>query len=194
MRAFTVARRLNEAAWNASPQSPPRFPEFALECRIELIRSSIRTLQQNIPPELVAALFRSREWTAPQSLQTLHEALATNYPQRAAELISALSLGLDSSREDEGRFLRQLLVAARSINGLVERARALAAIARRLPPLETLPVLREALDAARSIDQVDERAGTLAALAESLPSALALDVLGEALADVDSIHDALPRA
>ncbi|HEY1064513.1 MAG TPA: hypothetical protein VGE52_00325, partial [Pirellulales bacterium] len=53
-RVARAARRLNEAARSAVPRCSPAFPHFALESRIELIRASIRTLQQKIPPNLVA--------------------------------------------------------------------------------------------------------------------------------------------
>jgi len=78
----------------------------------------------------------------------------------------------------------EALAVAREINYAYDRARALAALAARLPEL-----LPEALAAAREIKDADDRARALAALAERLP-----ELLPEALAAAREIKNEYHRA
>ncbi|HEY1067710.1 MAG TPA: hypothetical protein VGE52_16420, partial [Pirellulales bacterium] len=185
-RAAAVARQLNEAHKTLAKGEAPFFPHFSIECRIELIRASIRTLQAKIPPELVAALFRAGDWTAAQTFQVLDAAMATKDFSRAAKLVHLLTSALDASRIDGHCFLNRLVNVARSIDYPQLRARVLAAIVRQLPT-------HEALDVGRSIDRPYWRARALASVGKRLPLRGAVEIRREAVNLARSIHSPYSR-
>jgi hypothetical protein len=196
-RAAAENRRAAEANQSA--------PHLGDEIRCALIEASLHSLAANLPPELPALLVQHGLWTPRQALTYIRQnpdewqraqAFEKLLPFLSPELLPE---ALAAAREIKDEYtaptpdrpggspagsLPEALAAAREIKNADGRARALAALAERLP--EVWP---EALAAAREIKDANARAKALTALAERLPP----ELLPEALAAAREIKDECPR-
>ncbi len=149
-------------------------PVLAWGIRCALVLSSIASAGRNIPPELLAAAVRVGLMPA---LQALHLLEYQDNNGKSSGLV-ALSPFIPEA------LLPEALIAARAIGEERFRAKALAAMAERLPEL-----WREVQVSARAIKDNVSRAEALIAMAEHLPEAWP-----EALAAIGVIWLASERA
>jgi hypothetical protein len=145
--------------------------------RCGLIEASLRSLAENIPPELIAILKRDKVWTLPQVLAFVRQ-------MPSAEQQSATLSALPDYTDDHE--LPEVLDAARAIQEEWPRAQALATLVERLP----VEQLGQVLEVARAIQDEELRAQALAALAERLP----VEQLGQVLEVVRAIQHKGRRA
>ncbi|MEH2063525.1 MAG: NB-ARC domain-containing protein, partial [Nostoc sp.] len=165
------AWELAEANWTESilPQV------VSLQCCYALITASLNSLAANVPVNLLLALVKNEKWTPEQGLvYALQNPKQQEKVNSLTELVNYLPLNLQELA------LQKALAAARAIQDEDYRAKALSALAEKLPEL-----LPEALAAARAIQDEDYRAKALSALAEKLPP----ELLPEALAAARAIQD-----
>ncbi|MEH2107610.1 NB-ARC domain-containing protein, partial [Nostoc sp.] len=148
------AWELAEAKWTESTLS--------LQCRYALITASMNSLAANLPANLLVALVKNKMWTPEQGLAY---ALQKPEPQEKIDSLTKLVNYLTPNLQELA--LQKALAAARAIQDENYRAKALSALAEKLP--EVLP---EALAAARAIQDENYRAKALSALAEKLPEVL----------------------
>ena len=145
--------------------------DIGLQIRYLLITVSIKHLAQ-IPLELLLALVNNQIWTPEQGLAY---ALQMTDP---IQCLSKLANYLDEKLRDS--MLPQVLEMATDIQNEPSRAKALRALADRLP--DALP---QALQAAMAIQDERERALTLRMLAYKLPDVLLPQALQAAMAIQD---------
>ncbi|MEH2119836.1 NB-ARC domain-containing protein [Nostoc sp.] len=171
------AWELAEANWNES--TLPQIVSW--QCHYALITASFNSLAANLSAELLVALVKNNIWTPEQGLAY---ALQNPKPQEKVNSLTQLVNYLPPNFQKLA--LQKALAAAREIQDKYYRAKALRALAEKLPP-ELLP---EALAAAREIQDENYRAKALRALAEKLPP----ELLPEALAAAREIQDKYYRA
>ncbi|MGF1482607.1 MAG: hypothetical protein ACFB4I_24550 [Cyanophyceae cyanobacterium] len=167
-----VARawRIAEATWAENAAE-----SISLQMRYALIATSLNSLAENIPPELIRALLEKKIWEPAQGLAFVRQSKEAS---RQAEGLKAIIEYLPPS------LLPEALEVARGIGDEIFRARAIAGLALRLPE-----VFSEALAAAREFKDESLRAVTLAELAPHLP-----EIVPEALAAARGIGDESYRA
>ncbi|MEI2581278.1 NB-ARC domain-containing protein [Scytonema sp. PRP1] len=167
-------------AWELAEEMFQEKPSqsIGLECRYALMTASLNSLTANVPVELLQALVKKNVWTPEQALAyTLQGSNPEQKARKLTELVDCLPLNLKELA------LSKALAAAKLIQDESDRARALAALADKLPQ-----VLPEALAAAKLIQDESDRARALAALADKLPQ-----VLPEALAAAKLIQHEYSR-
>jgi len=130
---------------------------LAHQCRYALMASSIHSLAPEIPPALLCALIREGHWSPAQGL-----AAARRIPD-PAQRGDALA-GLAAEPAMPAGMTAGLIAAALDIDDEEQRARALLALARRLPEHQ----LSLALDAIRRLPAEEQRARALVGLATPL--------------------------
>ncbi|MEH1950525.1 MAG: NB-ARC domain-containing protein [Nostoc sp.] len=146
---------------------------LSLQCRYALITASMNSLAANLPANLLIALVKNKMWTPEQGLAY---ALQKPEPQEKIDSLTELVNYLPPNLQELA--LQKALVTARVIQDEDSRAKALSALAQKLPQ-----VLPEALAAAKAIKYQDSRTNALSALAQKLPQ-----VLPEALAAARAIQ------
>jgi histidine ammonia-lyase len=166
-------------AWTLAAQAYETQPteSIVLQWRYALITTTLNSLAQNIPPELIARFVRTQFWSPAQGLAYVCQAQQSY--QRAAG-IEALAQFLPQALFDEA------LETARNLQDESYRASALSALAPHLP--ESL--FDEALETARNLQDESYRASALSALAPHLPESL----FDEALETARNLQDESYRA
>ena len=149
---------------------------IVLQWRYALIQTTLNTLAQNIPAELLARFVETGFWSGAQGLAYAQQVQS---PSGRAQAISRLAPQLPES------LLPGALEVTRNINDESSRASALSALAPQLPELWP-----EALKVTRNINDESYRASALSALAPQLPESL----LPEALEVTRNINDESYRA
>jgi hypothetical protein len=151
--------------------------------RCALTLSSIKSLGQNVPIELLLAAVE-------KGVLTTRQAAYFADLQASSEESVRLFVGLALTARDDSARTKELwglsVAAAKAIVSDSERVRALAALAPHLPP----ELLGEALTAAKAIVSESGRAQALAALAPHLPP----ELLGKALTAARAIVSDSERA
>ena len=170
-----VARawRIAEAMYRENPSL-----SIALQYRYALIMTSLNSLAQNIPAELMAALVEKRIWTTAQGLAYAQQA---QEPGQRAAAIRCLAPHLPEI------LLPEAFEAARAIQDESDRAEALSGLIPHLPEV----LLAEALEAARAIQDESDRAEALRGLAPHLPEVLLAEALEAARAIQDKYYQAI---
>ena len=154
-RAWKLAEELFE-------QNPTE--SIVLQWRYALIQSTLNTLAQNIPAELLARFVETGFWSPAQGLAYAQQIQS---PNGRSQAISQLAKHLPESLLPEA-----LEVATHNINDEFARALVLSALASQLPELWT-----DALEATRNIHNEDHRATVLSYLAPQLPESMWPEVL-----------------
>ncbi|PSN78838.1 hypothetical protein C8B47_14880 [filamentous cyanobacterium CCP4] len=152
-----------------------RTDSIVLQCRYGLIKTTLNTLAQNIPPELIAVFVKNGFWSPAQGLAYAQQAQRDNQKSR---IIQALVANFPKS------LLPKALEVTRQIHIKAFRAAALGVLAEKLPELYP-----EALEVTRQIQDKSSRAAALGALAEKLP-----ELYPEALKVTRQIRDESSRA
>ena len=131
-----------------------RAQAIGLQLHCALIIASINSLSAGIPVEVLVGAVRRGILSLPSAL-----ALARHHPQRQLRVDVLLALANEVQRPHQPRVLEEAMSAARGIDDVASRARALAQVAQRLPTQEQLGVFGEALSAARGISDADRAVG-----------------------------------
>ncbi|OLT63129.1 hypothetical protein BJP37_05980 [Moorena bouillonii PNG] len=164
VKDLAKAWQLAEDAFSSSPTRA-----ISLQCRYALMVSSINSLVEHIPGELMAALVEKKIWTPVQALAYVRQ---IQDPNRRASALEELAPKLPET------LLSEALKIAQAITDGFHRARALSEIAPQLP--ESL--LPEALKIAQAITDEFHRARALSEIAPYLPESLLSEALETARA------------
>jgi len=215
-RVQDVIRQANRAR-----RGPPY--RIGAELRCHLIRASLFSRTQNLPPRLIVALVDAGEWSLQRAVRVVEQLsdpiarfLALYWlAQRSTgvecqqilqqALEAAARLGKEEDRAvalaavaahlgGQPTFLQQVLNTATGIGNAWHRARALAAVAKHLTGDRRQQVLQQALDTATGIDDAENRARVLAAVAKHLTGEQRQQVLQQALDTATGIGDEKERA
>ncbi|WP_414589906.1 NB-ARC domain-containing protein, partial [Scytonema sp. PCC 10023] len=151
-----------------------------LQCRYALMTASLNSLAANLPKELLIALVKKKVWTQEQGLAY---ALQIPDPEKKVSTLTSLAEYLSQVLKEQA--LQTALQVAREIADEYNRAKALTALADKLPQA----LMPEALQVAREIADEYYRANALTTLADKLPQ-----VLPEALQVAREIADEYYRA
>jgi hypothetical protein len=162
-------------------------PRIGARWRCALTLSSIKSLGQNVPPELLLAAVERRALTIRQAA---YFADLMGPSKGSVRLLAGLAAAAKGDAKLREELLIPAFAAAKAIGDKGSRAQALAALAPHLPPEQRQQALNEALAGAEDIHPQKYRARALAALAPQLPP----DLLGEALAAAKAIGDPRERA
>jgi uncharacterized protein (UPF0276 family) len=195
-------------AWKLAEKSYTEDPtrSIVLQCHYGLIKTTLNTLAQNIPAELIAVFVKNGYWSVAQGLTYAQQAQqVTTKVQIIKALVPYLSKGLlpktlelvsgiqsESSRaaalialaEQHPELYGEALGVTREIQSESSRAAALIALAEQHPEL-----YGEALGVTREIQSESSRAAALIALAEQHP-----ELYGEALGETREIQSEYSRA
>ncbi len=178
--------------------------DWATQIRCMLIENSIRSLAQNIQPQLLAELAKTGMWSYPRCLTTIKqmpnasqqakaiELLVPTIPKTLLEQIMSVAREIKAESDRARAFSAlaphlndelkpQLLAAAREIKDESDRARAFSALAPHLNDELKPQALSEALAAAREIKAESDRARAFSALAPHLTGEIKVELLSEAL-------------
>ncbi|MEO1353748.1 MAG: NB-ARC domain-containing protein [Cyanobacteria bacterium J06635_15] len=166
-------------AWQAAEllYEQNAIASIALQCRYALITTTLNSLAQNIPPELIAAFVQKGFWKPAQGLAYIRQ---IQKPGQRANGLKVLAHHLPRG------LMSEALEVARTIQSESDRAAALSGLAQYLPESQ----LSEALAVARTIQDESDRAAALSGLAQYLPESQ----LSEALAVARTIQDEYSRA
>ncbi|MFG6105324.1 NB-ARC domain-containing protein [Leptothoe sp. EHU-05/26/07-4] len=149
----TDVARAWQAAEGLYTQNAPE--SIALQCRYALITTSLNSLAQNIPPELIAAFVQKGFWTPAQGLSYVRQILNPNAQARNFRALAPfLPKGLIS----------EALIIARTMQSEGARGSALSALVPYVPE-----VVSEALVVLHKIQDEVSRATALIALVPYLP-------------------------
>jgi hypothetical protein len=155
-----------------------------------LIRASIRTLNMDLPPELVVELVEAKIWSTERGINTAKNLLKHNGVKTLCSVASIdkqkemgiLQIALDVTKfinekdryealkiviahlEGKPELLQQALVIARDMKSESDRVEALVLVAAHLSGQQKRDVLQEALDVYQGIHENVRRSDTLAAL------------------------------
>ena len=149
---------------------------IGLQYRYALIKTSLNSLAQTIPSELVVALIKAKQWQPAQGLAYVQQ---LQNPFEQSRALANLFPHLPKS------LLPKALEVTRTIQDENNRAWALSELAKQLPEL-----LPEALEVTRTIQDEDNRAIALRELAKQLPP----ELLPEALEVTRTIQSENNRA
>jgi hypothetical protein len=159
-------------AWELAEKSYAEDPtrSIVLQCHYGLIKTSLNSMAQNIPAELIATFVKNGFWSPAQGLAYAQQALE---PRRRKEIIKALTPNLPES------LLPKAVELARTIESERYRASAITALTIRLPEL-----YEEALEIARETSDESIRQSIFICLGSRIPNELhgkAADIAREML-------------
>jgi hypothetical protein len=164
-------------AWELAEKSYTEDPTRSIvrQCHYGLIKTSLNSLAQNIPAELIATFVKNGFWSPAQGLAYAQQA-QQDYTK--ASVIQALVPHLPES------LLPKVLELVRTIRFEYSRANAFIELAKHHPKL-----YGEALEVTRQIQDESSRSEVLTALAEQLP-----ELYPEALEVTRQIQDESSRS
>ena len=164
-------------AWELAKKSYTEAPTCSIvrQCHYGLVKTSLNSLAQNIPAELIAAFVKNGFWSPAQGLAYAQQ---SQQDKAKASVIQALVPHLPES------LLPKVLELVRTIRFEYSRANALIALAKHDPEL-----YEEALAVTRAIQEESSRSDELRALAEHHP-----ELYEEALAVTRAIQDESSRS
>ena len=144
-------------AWELAKKSYTEAPTCSIvrQCHYGLVKTSLNSLAQNIPAELIAAFVKNGFWSPAQGLAYAQQ---SQQDKAKASVIQALVPHLPES------LLPKVLELVRTIRFEYSRANALIALAKHDPEL-----YEEALAVTRAIQDESSRSSALRALAEHDP-------------------------
>jgi hypothetical protein len=177
------------AAWNVAKVNGP-LGNLDKQLRCILTLSSILSLGQNIPRELIVAAARNSVLSIRQAID-----LAGLLPDQVEYVLvlGALAVSLEQSTVEQQDLLTEALAAAKAIHDSYGRARALSGLQPYLAGEQLIDAMDDALAAARSVADEQSRATLLTELAAHLTKERRGTALHEALSAAKIIDDEMFR-
>ncbi len=174
------------AAWSRARPSGP-LSELGAQLRCVMTLSSIRSVGQNVPGELLFHAVKAGVLTVGQAE---HLVRFMGNEQGRAVTLGRIAAEFERGADLRFRLLEEALADAQAIRNESHRASALSALALHLPP----DLLSKAVAAAQAIGDEYYRAEALAALAPHLPAEQRQRVLSEALEAAQAVGHEYYRA
>ncbi len=144
------ARHLAESAYIPTDTTRTGW-NTGLQCRYALIVSSLNSLVQNIPPELLHFLVKQGVWTAHRAMTYARQ--VPDVLQRAKAMAELLPF-IDQTRQEE--WFREAFTAVQAVDNEVHRVDVLLSLVSRYPEPKPEGVLRTILDLIPSLKEAHQ--------------------------------------